>query len=611
MRSNFFSFSISLATGLLLLYWGLREYSFSEVHEALSRAETVPLVAAFATIVIAYLLRAARWTIWEKGLGLWNSLRLILIGFMGNNLLPARGGEILRAVCAKRKTEPGKGTVAALASIVIERSFDGFLLSVVGVVAIVSLPRHAGYHPILMVAPVLFGMVMAGIFVGIWRHEWIRRLLDRIHSVFPGHLTRFGREKAGFFLDGLQPIGTWPRAVGAAAATLLVWGAEWLVFLLVARAVAPGTPPSTCLLFMAAVNFASLFPLTIGGLGAVEALASALLVRAGVSPGNAVAMVLLQHGFQYAFTTLGGLWVYFRGGFYRVQKRKFDRKAAGTAPPADVAHRTLEDSQRQVCALSRDLDLASPTVTDPYLSIVIPGYNEQNRLPRTLLQTLEWCAEYGSLDQFELLIVDDGSEDETLTLAQLFSRQVGNIRSIACPHRGKGEAVRMGMLNAVGNFVLFMDADGATPLAEIPKLLQTVKNGADIAIGSRVVQDPRETSVVTSWKRKVTGRVFSGIVNLLVIPGIADTQCGFKMFRREVVRDIFSRQKIEGFAFDVEILFLARKLGFSVAEVPVNWVNQEGSKVRLVTDSVRMFLDIVRIHWLHRGEQFVSSDARE
>ena len=138
-----------------------------------------------------------------------------------------------------------------------------------------------------------------------------------------------------------------------------------------------------------------------------------------------------------------------------------------------------------------------------------------------------------------------------------------------------------------------------------------MKNGADIAIGSRVVQDPRETSVVTSWKRKVTGRVFSGIVNLLVIPGIADTQCGFKMFRREVVRDIFSRQKIEGFAFDVEILFLARKLGFSVAEVPVNWVNQEGSKVRLVTDSVRMFLDIVRIHWLHRGEQFVSSDARE
>jgi dolichyl-phosphate beta-glucosyltransferase len=610
MRSNFLSFSISLLTGLLLLYAGLRAYSFSEVQKALARAETGYLAAAVAALAVAYIFRAVRWTIWEKGLGLWNSLRLILIGFMGNNLLPARGGEFLRAICAKRKTPPGKGGVAALASIAIERALDGLLLSILGAAAIAGLPRHGGYHAVLLATPILFGGIMAGIFVGIWRHDLIRRLLDRLHSIFPGHLTRFGREKAGFFLDGLQPICSRPRAAGAAAGTLLVWGTEWLVFFLVARAVAPGTPASTCLLFLAAVNFAALFPLTIGGLGAVEALAPALLVRAGVSPGNAVAMVLLQHGFQYAFTTLGGLWAYFHGGFYRLPKRSGERKPAGEEARAAECG-TLADSHRRVCALSRDLDLATPTVTDPYLSIVIPGFNEQNRLPRTVLQTLEWCAEAGALDRFELLIVDDGSDDETLTLAQLFSRQVGNVRSIACPHRGKGEAVRMGMLNAAGSFILFMDADGATPLAEIPKLLETLKDGADIAIGSRVVQDPRETSVVTSWKRKLTGRIFSGIVNLLVIPGIADTQCGFKMFRREVVRDIFSRQKIEGFAFDVEILFLARKLGFSVAEVPVNWVNQEGSKVRLVTDSVRMFLDIARIHWLHRGERFIPFGARD
>ena len=260
-----------------------------------------------------------------------------------------------------------------------------------------------------------------------------------------------------------------------------------------------------------------------------------------------------------------------------------------------------EEHRRQVLSLRRRLGLPSPAES-PLFSIVIPAHNEQNRLPRTVLETVSWCAEH--LDGFEMIIVDDGSRDETLTLARLFSRQIENIRVVACPHRGKGEAVRMGMLNAEGDYVLFMDADGATPVCEIPKLIHALNAGADIAIGSRAVRENGETVVVTRWYRKVIGRIFSRIVNALLIPGIADTQCGFKMFRRKTIPDIFPRQKIEGFAFDVEILFLAGQFGFSVVEVPVNWVNQEGSKVNLLVDSIRMFKDILRIRWLHRGESF-------
>jgi dolichyl-phosphate beta-glucosyltransferase len=159
------------------------------------------------------------------------------------------------------------------------------------------------------------------------------------------------------------------------------------------------------------------------------------------------------------------------------------------------------------------------------------------------------------------------------------------------------------MLNARGKSVLFMDADGATPMSEIPKLLMAIEHGHDVAIGSRVIQAPGEVEVKTPVHRKIIGRIFAFFVNLFAIEGIADTQCGFKMFRREAAQAIFSRQKTAGFAFDVEILFLARRLSLAIAEIPVNWVAQPGSKVNLVTDSLRMLWDISHIRWLHRSLQ--------
>jgi hypothetical protein len=146
-----------------------------------------------------------------------------------------------------------------------------------------------------------------------------------------------------------------------------------------------------------------------------------------------------------------------------------------------------------------------------------------------------------------------------------------------------------------------MDADGATPLSEIPKLLSALEQGFDVAIGSRVVQHPGEVEVKTKLHRRIIGRTFAFLVNVLAIEGIADTQCGFKMFRCDAAAGIFSRQKIAGFAFDVEILFLARRLALSILEIPVNWVAQPGSKVNLVADSIRMLWDISHVRWLHRN----------
>jgi dolichyl-phosphate beta-glucosyltransferase len=172
---------------------------------------------------------------------------------------------------------------------------------------------------------------------------------------------------------------------------------------------------------------------------------------------------------------------------------------------------------------------------------------------------------------------------------------------------GKGAAVRLGVLNAQGQLILFVDADGATPLTEIPKLAEAIAAGADVAIGSRVQQSPGEVTVTTAFYRRLIGRIFAFFVNVLAIEGIGDTQCGFKMFERDAATAIFSRQKLAGFAFDVEILFIARRLSLAVAEIPVNWVAQSGSKVNLVTDSIRMLWDICQIRWQHRNVRHFSS----
>ena len=229
----------------------------------------------------------------------------------------------------------------------------------------------------------------------------------------------------------------------------------------------------------------------------------------------------------------------------------------------------------------------------PDLSIVIPAYNEQGRLEPTLRSYLGYCRNRGR--SVEVIVVDDGSTDRTTALAEHLADEFAEIRLIRlAENRGKGYAVRSGIVNARGRRVLFADADGATPIEEVERLDAALDTGADVAIGSRALTSA-EVRVRTRLHRRLIGRAFHLLVRLTGVDGISDTQCGFKLFRGAVAHHLFSRMRTTGFSFDVEVLMMARLCGFRIAEVPVNWAHQPGSRVNLVTDSARMAGDLVRI----------------
>jgi dolichyl-phosphate beta-glucosyltransferase len=583
--------------GGLVLYAVLRQFKLPQTMATVRNADPRLVLLGIGLMVVGYLLRGVRWRIWERSLTYWDSLRLILIGFMGNNVLPARLGEILRAHCAAAKLEGGRGRTAALASIAAERVVDGLVLSVFGLVGMALVPIDRRLQWSLFLVSAAFAILASVLIVSIHFHEKIRSFIAATNRKFPGHITRFAEEKASHFLNGLLPLGAWPRMLGAIAITAVIWGIEIWFYYFVGLAVWDGMSLRIALLLLVVVNFASLIPLTIGGIGTIEAVALAFLVSADVSSYPALAMILLPHAAQYLFTTIAGGIFYLTGGFYRLPLTRPKGDAALDVVPSLV----IEQARSGLNQLSKSVELKPTPRDEIQLSIVIPAYNEQARLPRTVLETIRWCT--GQNVDFELIVADDGSRDETLALARLFEDSDVRVRALACPHMGKGSAVRMGVLNAKGRFVLFMDADGATPLTEIPKLLDEIGKGYDVAIGSRVVQHPGEVHIKTPFHRRLIGRIFAFFVNLFAVEGIGDTQCGFKMFRREAAMEIFSRQRLSGFAFDVEILFIARKLSLTIAEIPVNWVAQPGSKVNLATDSIKMLWDISVIKWLHRGFQ--------
>jgi len=235
------------------------------------------------------------------------------------------------------------------------------------------------------------------------------------------------------------------------------------------------------------------------------------------------------------------------------------------------------------------------------VSIIIPAFNEADRLPRTLEAMAAHFASRG--EPFEVLVVDDGSRDGTARAVEDFG-EAHPALDVRCldygVNRGKGYAVRHGMLRATGDRRLFCDADLATPAEEYDVVLAAMaRSGVPIGIGSRPL---RQSSLLVHqpWYREMLGRGFNKAVRLLAVPGIADTQCGFKVFTAEAAQDVFSRCRLDGFAFDSEALFIARRLGYPVAEVPIRWSHQEGSKVSMVRDGLRMLADLSRIRWMHR-----------
>lgn len=230
------------------------------------------------------------------------------------------------------------------------------------------------------------------------------------------------------------------------------------------------------------------------------------------------------------------------------------------------------------------------------LSIVIPAYNEARRLPGTLRRILDWLGEQ-EFSFCEVLVVDDGSRDQTASLAEDLARAYPVIRVLKNPgNRGKGYAVRHGMLEAKGDWVLFTDADLSTPIEEVKTLYRRAREGeAAIAIGSRAL-DPSLVEVHQAALREWSGKVFNLAMRAVTGLQFRDTQCGFKLFEGYAARQVFSRQKLDGFSFDVEALFIARRLSLSAVEVPVRWRNVEGTKVGAL-NGVQSFADLLRIRW--------------
>lgn len=227
----------------------------------------------------------------------------------------------------------------------------------------------------------------------------------------------------------------------------------------------------------------------------------------------------------------------------------------------------------------------------PHLSVVVPAYNEEERLPRSLARLHEYYE--AQPYPYDLVVVSDGSTDRTAEIVREFTREHPKVRLIEyTPNRGKGRAVRTGMLDASGDLVLFCDADLATPPEETEKLLERMRDGADVAIGSRPLKESRLEKHQPMW-REMLGRTSNLVIQALGIRGIADTQCGFKLFTHGAARAVFRRCELDGFSFDFEALMIARDLGYRIDEVPIRWSHQEGSKLVFWRDYPRALRDLV------------------
>ena len=241
-----------------------------------------------------------------------------------------------------------------------------------------------------------------------------------------------------------------------------------------------------------------------------------------------------------------------------------------------------------------------------HLSLVIPAFNEARRLPATMAELARFARE-SAPEETEVLLVVETSHDGTLELArQLAAEQAGGSHRWEVidsgVQRGKGHAVRTGMLRAGGEHVIYMDADLSVPLREVHAFLRHFAEHPDhdVLVGNR--QHPRsQITRAQSWLRRSMGQTFNRVLSTVALAELRDTQCGFKAFRRRACHEIFSRQTLDGFAFDVEVLLLAKKLGFRVEDLPVEWINSPESHVRLVRDSIRMLWDVGKIRWKSAG----------
>jgi len=229
------------------------------------------------------------------------------------------------------------------------------------------------------------------------------------------------------------------------------------------------------------------------------------------------------------------------------------------------------------------------------ISFIIPVFNESDRIENSLQIALNYLP--NNFENFELIVVDDGSSDNTCDIVKKYN----NVKLIELGQNlGKGAAVRAGMLEADGNIRIFSDADFSTPITEIPKVIEHLNNDYDVFIGSRAL-DHSLVKKHQPFYREFMGKVFNKVVQIFILWGIKDTQCGFKAFKGNVANKIFQHTVFNGFSFDVEVLYLARKFGFKICEVPIIWYNDDRTKVSAINDAIKMFVDIFKIKRYHKA----------
>lgn len=230
------------------------------------------------------------------------------------------------------------------------------------------------------------------------------------------------------------------------------------------------------------------------------------------------------------------------------------------------------------------------------ISIVIPAYNEAERIGPTIETIHDYFRK--KPQSFDIIVINDGSRDNTANIVLDLAKEIRNVILLDIPiNQGKGFAARKGMIHAAHDLILLTDADLSTPVDEFEKLVPWMRKGYDIVIGSRGMKES-EITLRQPWYRRMMGKAFNLLVRTLIVNDFKDTQCGFKLFRRGAAARIFRASKINGFAFDVEILLIAKKMGYKTKEVPIRWIDSPRSRVNPLRDPVKMLLDLLRVKFL-------------